>query len=446
MMTYDSAWKRRYCDFRDLEHGIGAGIPHLKDLLYSSVSGLPYFERRLKEYRDVGRQDLSPDDLRKMEEFARARSSYNPVGNFVYEDAYHIAFHMLSRWRSPDQPPPSEHRGLLYRGQRDVRWSLEASIFRWLSGDDALKRRTELETRARNACAMAKAVGARLKMPFTDAMAVTQHYSPELALPTWLLDFSRDPWVGLFFATDRGEPGQCGVVWRMGQSEYVDLSAGGNNPIGELQLAVPKGVPRIDNQAGVFVAAAHPELLGQYVFPGRETQFHQRESLLFEDPYLGITRDRIYPTKDNVLTTLAGVKEKLVACGCGGDPLKCVVPTTLYSDPRDPGTYDAILRSWLQPYHGLVGTREEVERAFGALARFHALLQQRFAPGMRITVRSFNRLREALMYTCQSRSPDKPEYLRDIIRWAYNISPLGWNTPEETEQLRTALDEVVGSL
>jgi hypothetical protein len=46
-------------------------------------------------------------------------------------------------------------------------------------------------------------------------MAIAQHYFLELKTPTWLVDFSRDPWAALFFASGGGNTGDCGIVWSM---------------------------------------------------------------------------------------------------------------------------------------------------------------------------------------------------------------------------------------
>ena len=141
---------------------------------------------------------------------------------------------------------PAETCPRFYRGQRNERWEVGAKIYRGLPADDG--RGPQLGARAAAASRTGRAVAAKLDMTPREAMAVVQHYSAAdiLDTPTWLIDFSRDPWVGLFFATDGGVSGEIGIVWDISRSEFQAHTAGDGNPIGGLQLVVPPGVSRIE--------------------------------------------------------------------------------------------------------------------------------------------------------------------------------------------------------
>jgi hypothetical protein len=311
-----------------------------------------------------------------LQSLADLRSSYDQdAAGFVFEDVYHLAFHMLSSWRKYGRPiPTAPECPRLYRGQRVDAWGVGAKIYRGLP--DRPDRDDELRKRAIRASEVGHAIAARLGLPFAEAMAVTQHYSADdvLGVPTWLVDFNRDPWVALFFASDGGKTGEVGIVWDITPKEYANHAAGEDNPIGPLQLVVPRGVLRIDNQAGVFIVAGLPQIFDQYVASGWHTRFQQHTGLRFEDPVLGVREEVIYPQTDPLLKELPEVLQSVLDCRCGRGDTPCDAPPAVFTDPLDAETYERLLNCWLNQFLAGQTDRHKPSRLLAALsnlARFH---------------------------------------------------------------------------
>ena len=345
-------WRKAYLRFRELEQRLTDEDPcgeAFLTLLNAASQGRRVFDRKLLKYQ-AARQSINtglpepPDSLvGDFYKIACLRSSYDrEKSEFVFEDVYHLAFHNLMWWPGYGSPtPPASHSPRLYRGQRKDSWEVGAKIYRGLPEDP--ERQAELRIRAASACQVGYAIADRLGCSFEDAMAVAQHYSAAdiLGTPTWLVDFSRNPWVGLFFATEGGETGDLGIVWDIMPTEYARFCAGEGNPIGPLQLVVPHGVQRIDNQAGVFVIAGLPQIFDQYVAFGWDTRFRQHTGLVFEDPVLGIGAQTIYPSDDPLRGVLAEVRSASVDCGCRPGTTPCAVSPAVFTDPFDPSTTKA---------------------------------------------------------------------------------------------------------
>lgn len=451
-----SRWEIAYRRYREVERELtdGAFGWALSTLLHSAIEGRHAFKRRLAKYQAVQRgpnEGNLPEPpaalLREMQTFADLRSSYDSEPPaFVFEDIYHLAFHRLSSWRRYGQPiPKAEDCARLYRGQVDDDWDVGPSIYRRLP--DGPARHAELQRRAVTACRLGHAIAQKLGLSFADGMAIAQHYSASdvLGVPTWLVDFSRDPWVGLFFATDGGKTGDCGIVWDIMPTEFGSHSAGTGNPIGALQLVVPPGVPRIDHQAGVFIVAPHPELFAQYVAFGWDTRFRQFTDLVFEDPVLGINKDTIYPPEDPFRATLAEIRGSVTDCGCAGSGT-CKVPASLFADPSDPKTYEELLTCWRNEGQANYPDRPEspeVRTLLADLAQFHALLHS--APYVArlpsIVCRSLNRLHGAFDNLHFAALQGQPASLPDAVTRSY--IPYASGNQEQTNALFEALDEIV---
>ena len=308
-------------------------------------------------------------------------------------------------------------------------------------------REAALRGRAIAACRIGHAIAARLGLSFVEAMAVPQHYSaPDmLGVPTWLVDFTRDPWVALFFASNCGKTGDLGIVWEIMPKEYVRQTAREGNPIGPLQLVVPRDVPRIHNQAGVFVVAGLPQIFDQYVALGWETRFRQHNGLRFEDPVLGISAHTIYPLDDPLRAVLAEVRAAVVDCGCGPGARPCAIPPAVFTDPFDPKTYENLLICWLNEFHAKRAARRDSPRlraALADLARFHASLHSgayvRRLPN--IVSRSLNRLRGAFERLYFQTSRGEPVTIRDAIETSYVNQMLG--DRDHVAVLMEALNEI----
>jgi hypothetical protein len=405
-----SVWQSAYFEYRELERRFTDTEQHgFLFLLRAASEGRWIFDRRLEEVRAVcqgtnegGLTEPTAALIEQMRTLADLRSTYDRESpGFVFENAYHLAFDRLRVWRSYGTPiPPASQCMRLYRGQRVDTWGVGGSIYRGLpEGSDRVR---VLRERAAAVCQVARVIAARRGLSFADAMAVAQHYSAAdiLGVPTWLVDFSRDEWVALFFATDGGQTGDLGIVWDIMPTEYARHAMGDDNPIGPLQLVVPPNVLRIDNQAGVFVVAGLPQIFDQYVAFGWESRFKQHTGLRFEDPALGVTAQRIYPPDDPLWKVLADVPATAVDCGCEAAEESCRVPPAVFTDPFDPITYERLLICWLEEAQAERSGHSELPGArivLAGIARFHARLHfAAYADRLPSLVsRSLNRLRDA---------------------------------------------------
>lgn len=430
-------WQKAYLNFRELERWlIDDGEPCCRvfvDMLYDAIQGRRVFENRLQKYRDDQKANSnilpepSADLISELQSIADLRSSYRATPGYVFEDVYHLAFNNLYSWRRYKQPVPQASECLrFYRGQQNDKWRIGAKIYRDLPDSPKQQREAELRARAASACRLGHAIVKRRKFNFTDAMAVVQHYSDvdTLDTSTWLVDFSRDPWAALFFASDGGRTGDCGIVWNISLEEYARHSVGENNPIGPLQLRVPKGIPRIDNQFGVFIEAGKPQFFDQYVAFGKEdTRFRQHNGLRFEDPVLGITAHTMYPPDDQLREKLLEVRNA-ADCQCGPSTRPCTIPPAVFIDPLDPKTYEDVLTCWLEfQTKKKVGRPEPqgVRAALVDLARFHALLHSPAYVGRLpdVTSRSLNRLHRAFDKLYHQSESGEPVLIREAVLQQY---------------------------
>ena len=80
-----------------------------------------------------------------------------------------------------------------------------------------------------------------------------------------MIDFTWDPFVALFFASDGGQEGDLGVISYIGLGEFKHLNTGGTNRFGKIRVIEPQGVPRIQAQKAVFLDTSHPDLYEQFI-------------------------------------------------------------------------------------------------------------------------------------------------------------------------------------
>jgi hypothetical protein len=106
--------------------------------------------------------------------------------------------------------------------------------------------------------------------------AIAQHYSQDAGLATWLLGFTANPWVALFFASYGGEGRNDGIVVEIACEEWSSLTAG---QLGDIRLIEGPGVHRIERQHAVFLEGSHSDIIEQYV--GSYTTFKQHSGLVF---------------------------------------------------------------------------------------------------------------------------------------------------------------------
>lgn len=241
--TISSDWKEAYSRYRELEKELSVDLPenrYFSFLLRKSVEESSNFKHELAKYRQLKFIEPSADMLSKFSAFAELRSRHNrkkyrftqnnPIKDeFIFDDAYHLAFHKIPYWRQLNKPVSSieERPNSLYRGQSKKKYDLEAGIYRNLNtfkGKD--EKEVELLRRAAKACEIGKVVAHELNVSFEEGMAIAQHFYKELCVPTWLLDFTWNPWVGLFFATSTGITGETGVVWEINRKSIRDTPPG----------------------------------------------------------------------------------------------------------------------------------------------------------------------------------------------------------------------------
>lgn len=451
-----SCWQSAYRRYRELETTTEGPLGKvLPSCLRAAAESRQALERWLQRYEAAqqlpeGRQlPVVPTALlNELYGIADLRSSYSTEAkDFIFEDVYHLAFDRLARWRSAAETvPPANDCFRLFRGQQNDTWPIGPKVYRRLPEGEG--RAIELKKRAAAACAMGSAIASRLGIPFEEGMAIAQHYSGpeqkgELGVPTWMMDFTRDPWVALFFATDGAVTGERGVVWSISPTEYSRHVAGAVNRLGSLQVVVPPNVPRIHNQSGVFVVASHPAIFAQYVPFGVETRFHQFTGLTFEDPVLGIRHDTIYPPDDPWLTQLKTFRSAVGTCACQNGTA-CHVPVSLVEDPSDPEIYVSALTSWQDQMSQRLGVEPEgVRPLLPLLAQYHALLQTpRYAERLCEAARSINRMESAFDILTMARlGPGEPSLYEAVMRAYVEHSALLSDRTESTVLLE-AMNEL----
>jgi hypothetical protein len=147
------------------------------------------------------------------------------------EDVYEAALRMeiSAIWKS--------NMGMseIFRGQRKHEWRVIPLLFRVTSnslGDqDSLISNTEKIGRF-----VRQLQATDTTITDEEGVAIVQHYSEELGIGTWLIDFTWDPFVALFFASYGGEDGDVGLISYIGLEEFRHLSAGGTNRLGNPML------------------------------------------------------------------------------------------------------------------------------------------------------------------------------------------------------------------
>lgn len=435
-LRINSKWQDAYLRYRELEKQLfeaNGYEKNLEPLLRKTISGRKIFEKYLRDdylkpANSPGVNHLpnpSPAFLEELRYFADLQSSYiSSDQDFVFDDVYHIAFDMLSTWRGYGEAIPRADKSLwLYRGQANDSWPVCPKILRLISHET--DKHGNLKKAASEACRLGHAIADKLKLSFEEAMAIEQHFSAkdELNTPTWLVDFSRDPWVGLFFASDGGKTGDCGIVWSIITEEWSNRANGSKNPFGPLQLVVPKNIKRIENQAGVFVIAIYPELFDQYVPFGWETRFKQHTGFIFEDPILGISRDTIYPPDDSLKISLENIRSDVNKCNCDKVIDTCTVPSQLFADPVDPKTYQDILESRfyaMQTQNPSLSKSQGLSDAMFSLAQFHAALNSKvYVYKLPIICRSLSRLISAFEKLCFAEINNQSITIREAIKEKY---------------------------
>jgi hypothetical protein len=204
-----------------------------------------------------------------------------------------------------------ENDGHVFRGQRDSRWRQDTTLLR-ADPDGGPPTLETIVQRLHRTQAFLQALAADEQhlvgraLDDDERLAVAQHYG----MPTGLLDYTRSLAIAAFFATGAGDPGtlregDIGVIYYVSADDPVasappriparfDLAHATGLSIGRLRAiepALPDPENRIARQRGVFIEG----------FDSRDLQrlsigvlyFRQRPGETFEDPRLGLTRERL---------------------------------------------------------------------------------------------------------------------------------------------------------
>jgi hypothetical protein len=333
------------------------------------------------------------------------------------EDVYQAALTMMpvGEWTAS----PSLEK--FYRGQRDARWRVVPSFFR-----ESLEKQTAGVVRVN---ALAKKIAARRPdLQPEQTLALIQHYSRELAAPTWLIDLTWDPRVALFFASDGGRAGDVGVVTMLARREWENLAAGGRNRLGSIRVIDVPNVLRIERQRALFLDTSHPDLLDQYV--AHSVWFRQVDGLTFEDLDCDwpVSRAHCYPELDPTLEEIHG----LVADVDVAEP--ALAPASDASQALGVADYLDIAQSWCEQEEVMLEPRyaEVLER----VCLVHSRLQEH-RDQLSIVLRSLHRLQEATEMVQQAQQRQQEIDVRRAMRFMLQRSM----TEAERELIETLVTE-----
>lgn len=199
--------------------------------------------------------------------------------------------------------------GSYFRGQKDRRWPLIATLLRPTQDCTFLELAT-LRARTESTISFLESLQARQDEFFENTpteeelLAVAQHYE----FPTPLLDFTKSIFVAAFFATcgNHSTEETIGVIYELPKriSQYPEREEESDLNLRDLlrirtgnfievspRLKLPAN--RIERQQGVFVMGHRGTDLASVGLTAH--YFRQIPGVLFEDSQLGITRDKLLP-------------------------------------------------------------------------------------------------------------------------------------------------------
>jgi hypothetical protein len=352
-----SKWRDAYFEYENLQARWSGDLALLKYLVYSAEP-----EYWLQRYvLQLPSASLLAQARRIAPTFRDAMSLIPRWAEEPLEDVYHAAIYLESApeyWSYPQYT---------YRGQRKREWPLLPALFRAPNGRGSLTSE-EYNLRLNRVAAFSEAIEAQYPGKFNEdqCIAIGQHYGVE----SWLLDLTSDPWVALFFGSDHGETGDIGVLIRFSEVEWNRMSAGGENTLGAMALIKAPGVPRIEAQKALFLNGSHPDLIDQYA--AQRIQFFQKEGLVFESSYKGVTREKLL-SDDEFFATFTNawlaVEPRRPSRPLGVRPRESATRPLRSMDYRE--ILDALIEGAQQRH--LVS--EEVDKRLNSLCDFHLKLQ-----------------------------------------------------------------------
>lgn len=374
-------------------------------------------------------------------EFASFGVMNPPVAQMREAHALRSALEFPSHGRHPDDPCEDVYQAALtmmpfgewtasptleqfYRGQRDARWRVVPSFFR-----ESREKQAASVSRVNT---IAKEIAARHpNLRPEQTLALIQHYSKELAAPTWLIDLTWDPRVALFFASDGGRAGDVGVVTMLVRREWEGLAAGGRNRLGSIRVIDVPGVLRIERQRALFLDTSHPDLLDQYV--AHSVWFRQVDGLMFEDLDADwpVSKSRCYPELDPTLEEI----NKLVAAqddGVVAEP--ALEPASDASQALAAADYFDIAQSWCEQDDVIL--EPPYATALEHVCLVHSRLQEH-RDQLSIVLRSLHRLQEATEMVQRAQQRRQEIDVRGAMRFTLDRSM----TEAERELIETLVTE-----
>lgn len=195
----------------------------------------------------------------------------------------------------------------VYRGQRNAEWQVVPTIYR----KDAV-----YETCMQQVQVFVNVI--RLVYPnLSDeqCMAAAQHFGAEADTKTALVDVTWDPFVALFFASDKAEENHLGVIDHLVIPEWKKLVASENTEPGSIKVIEVEEILRIHKQRALFLATPDPEMYERYI-PYR-IWFRQHAGVVFTDEEYeqSISAQHLYPIApgmQKVLETFRKERDKPV--------------------------------------------------------------------------------------------------------------------------------------
>jgi len=253
---------------------------------------------------------LKLDICEDWSDIALLRDVFDELSNLGFsertpaESVYQTAI-QVSQQRIEDDINIDGSTRWFYRGQRNHTWKTVPKFMRDLPDYHDEHFKPLFEARLHRVQSIVDGIMQRqLANDDFDALAIAQHYSGELGISTWLLDVTKSPWIGLFFASDGGVTGDIGVLEYIGLNEWILYSNNGNSMLGSIRASSPTSVLRIQNQEAFFLQAPHPDLIKELSI--QKLYFRQQDSVVFEseESVPALTRNYIYPKDDPTLTRL----------------------------------------------------------------------------------------------------------------------------------------------
>lgn len=382
-------WQEKYQIYTSLrqkwkEQGFKPGLA-------DTISHTPVDRRRrCREARKLGLATPCEQDLALLDSVCEARE-FAWEQRYPLDDVYCVAL----RWLPKHIHLVRGRLNRIWRGQRKSEWTFQAKLFR---PENIANKEEHLRKIGSLSVELNRYNGALQEDQY---LAIATHYSIEAELATWLLDFTTNPWVALFFASYRGNDRDIGIVSEIACEEWRRLTA---DQLGYIRLIEVPGVPRIERQHAVFLEGSHSDIVEQYI--GAYTTFMQHSGVVFRDEAIRIHEDTLLPRDDPYLQIVNEWKS------CYSD-FKGTLPRPKGSEKLTPEDYCTLGKAWAaQRGRSLSLEQNEIVRQ---VAQFQESLQQRKddIPVIARSLRTFNRAVEEVL---RQSNHEAGRTLHDVLR------------------------------